>query len=148
MKYLEFFFVFNLFTVCLSAQTVNRISSTLQEVWKQSTLSTIHSNVRSKDVDVIIYSDHKLQKIDGFGGCFNELGWEALQEVSPAAREKVMQDLFSKVGADFSICRMPIGASDYALSYYSLNDVAEDFGMRNFNIDRDRCILIPYIKLA
>jgi glucosylceramidase len=44
--------------------------------------------------------------------------------------------------------RIPMGASDYALSYYSLNDTPEDFSMRNFNIDRDRYILIPYVKEA
>ena len=46
------------------------------------------------------------------------------------------------------MCRIPLGASDYALSYYTSNDVPEDFVMRDFNIDRDRFILIPYIKEA
>jgi len=43
---------------------------------------------------------------------------------------------------------MPVAANDYSLSYYSYNDVPDDFGMGNFNIDRDRYILIPYIKAA
>ena len=44
--------------------------------------------------------------------------------------------------------RTPVGASDYAFGYYSYNDVKEDYTMRNFSIDRDRYILIPYIKEA
>lgn len=39
-----------------------------------------------------------------------------------------------------------MGANDFAMSFYSSADVAEDFNMVNFNIDRDRSILIPYIK--
>lgn len=34
------------------------------------------------------------------------------------------------------------------MSFYSSADVAGDFDLVNFNIDRDRYILIPYIKAA
>ncbi|MDR1335529.1 MAG: beta-glycosidase, partial [Tannerella sp.] len=27
------------------------------------------------EADVTVLTDHTLQEIDGFGGCFNELGW-------------------------------------------------------------------------
>jgi glucosylceramidase len=43
---------------------------------------------------------------------------------------------------------MPIGANDYSRNYYSLNDSAGDFKMKYFNIERDRTVLIPYIKAA
>jgi glucosylceramidase len=43
---------------------------------------------------------------------------------------------------------MPIGASDYAMSSYSLNDTSGDYAMNNFSLTRDRQKLIPYIKAA
>lgn len=43
---------------------------------------------------------------------------------------------------------MPIGASDFGMNFYSLNDVADDFEMINFSIARDRHILLKYIKEA
>jgi len=43
---------------------------------------------------------------------------------------------------------MPIGASDYAMDWYSLNDHPGDLGMRSFSLVRDRQYLIPYIKAA
>ncbi|GAA3331225.1 hypothetical protein GCM10020331_086940 [Ectobacillus funiculus] len=46
----------------------------------------------------------------------------------------------------FTICRLPIGASDYALEWYSHNEVDGDYEMEYFNIERDRKYLIPYIK--
>jgi glucosylceramidase len=76
------------------------------------------------------------------------LGWEALLAVTKPKRDQILNDLFSKDGANFQLCRVPIGSNDYSLSYFSYNDVSEDFVMRNFNIDRDRYILIPYIKEA
>jgi glucosylceramidase len=89
------------------------------------------------------------QTIDGFGGCFNELGWHALSALSAADRAKVIAALFDpKTGCRFNIGRMPIGASDFALSWYSLNENPDDFAMRKFSIARDEGCLIPYIKAA
>ena len=85
----------------------------------------------------------------GFGGTFNEKGWEALKAVTAAEREQVMRLLFDRAdGAAFTYGRIPIGSSDYGLSRYSLNETAGDFAMDNFSIQRDQMDLIPYIKAA
>lgn len=59
-----------------------------------------------------------------------------------------MADLFSQDGANFNYCRMPIGASDFALNAYSLCDTPEDFNMDHFDLSRDEEYLIPFIKEA
>ncbi|MGC9342687.1 MAG: glycoside hydrolase family 30 protein [Bacteroidales bacterium] len=46
------------------------------------------------------------------------------------------------------MCRVPMGANDYARDWYSLNDTPGDFAMENFSIERDRNTLIPYIQSA
>ena len=51
-------------------------------------------------------------------------------------------------GLNFTVCRMPIGASDYATNWYSLDDTPGDFELKQFNLDRDRTLLLPYIKAA
>jgi glucosylceramidase len=51
-------------------------------------------------------------------------------------------------GAGFVFGRIPIGASDYAMSNYTLDETANDTSMANFSIDRDRQKLIPYINAA
>lgn len=48
----------------------------------------------------------------------------------------------------FTICRLPIGASDYAEQWYSHNEVDGDVAMDHFSIERDFKYLIPYIKEA
>jgi len=51
-------------------------------------------------------------------------------------------------GARFIFGRIPIGASDFAIDRYTLNETANDVTMTNFSIARDRTRLIPYIKAA
>ncbi|HXS18819.1 MAG TPA: glycoside hydrolase family 30 beta sandwich domain-containing protein [Polyangiaceae bacterium] len=85
----------------------------------------------------------------GFGGTFNEKGWEAMKALSQADRDLAMQLLFDRAnGAAFTHGRIPIGSSDYALNRYSLNETSGDFEMENFSLERDRRDLIPYIKAA
>lgn len=130
----------------INAQKITQTYTTQSEKWiKEKILISKKSNEKA---DISINSTERLQQIDGFGACFNELGWEALLSIEEKERKKIITDLFSKEGLNFTFCRMPLGSNDYSLSYYSYNDVAEDFEMNNFNIDRDRYILIPYIKEA
>jgi len=93
--------------------------------------------------DDVVTSDFK-----GFGGCFNELGWKALSHLDENERGEVLGALFSADGCAFNYCRLPIGASDYAESWYSHNETDGDFAMDSFSIARDRQYLIPYIKAA
>lgn len=89
------------------------------------------------------------QTWEGFGGCFNELGWVAMRSLSDDARAQIFDALFDPAtGCRFSLCRLPIGASDYGAEWYSHNETDGDFAMEHFSIARDREYLLPYIKLA
>jgi glucosylceramidase len=98
---------------------------------------------------VSVYPEAARQTLDGFGGCFNEKGWRALSYLAPEARRDVLRRLFDPAeGLGLTVCRVPIGASDYALDRYTLNESAGDFEMKRFSIERDRAGLIPYIREA
>lgn len=130
----------------LTAQPVRVTQSTEGEYWK----STGRELTREPDpsLPVISLERNYEQIIDGFGACFNELGWEAFEMLPAKQRNELMAEFFSPEGFNFSICRMPIGANDYARNFYSHNYVEDDFAMKHFNIDRDRTALVPYIKMA
>lgn len=130
----------------VSAQKITMYSTTSAERWVEKKYSL--DKEATAPADLYIYADSLQQEVVGFGGTFNELGWDALQHLSPAERDKVMASLFAESGTRFTLGRTPVGASDYALGYYSYNDVRDDFTMRNFSVDRDRYILMPYIKEA
>lgn len=97
----------------------------------------------------LVVSDRTDQIWRGFGGCFNEMGWDVLSRIPAAGRETVMRDLFAPGrGLAFNYCRLPVGANDYALSWYSLDEAPGDLALRKFSIERDRRCLIPYIRSA
>ena len=107
------------------------------------------SNAGSSLPDMTVYPNATRQTIEGFGGSFNEKGWEALSVLTQEEREAVMHQIFDpNDGLRFSVCRVPIGANDYAIDRYSLNETAGDYEMKHFSIERDRMRIIPYIKEA
>ena len=60
-----------------------------------------------------------------------------------------MRSLFDpQKGLRLNLCRTPIGASDYGITLYSLDETPGDFAMEHFSIERDKERLIPYIKAA
>lgn len=130
------------------AQNVKQVYTTATKRWVDLKKPLLKDVEGVEKPDIVVYKDSVLQEIDGIGGAFNELGWTAIQALSEDKSKEVFNALFSKQGCNFSMCRIPIGASDYSLSYYSSDDVPEDFVMRDFNIDRDKFILIPYVKEA
>jgi glucosylceramidase len=97
----------------------------------------------------LIVTGSSQQTIEGFGGCFNEIGWQTLQALAGDHRRHVLRDLFDPTGGcGFSLCRVPIGASDFALEWYSHDERDGDFAMEHFSIERDHRYLIPYIRAA
>jgi glucosylceramidase len=87
--------------------------------------------------------------MEGFGACFNELGWTSLSALSDEDRDSVMKELFDPAaGARLSYCRMPIGANDFATEAYSYDETDGDFALKDFSIEHDRKTLIPFIHEA
>ena len=119
-------------------------TSTENEKW-------VEGEIRSEKFDScdLKIETEKRQTMMGFGGCFNELGQLGLDTLTEDERAGIFDCFF---GPDselrFDFCRLPVGASDYAAEWYSHNETDGDFAMEHFSIDRDKKILIPYIKEA
>jgi len=113
--------------------------------WMAGTVKKVTTGTANLNVD----QNTKYQRWDGFGGAFNEAGWDALSVLTADQVTNAMKLLFdAQAGAGFLYGRVPIGASDYALSWYTLDDTAGDYSMSKFSIARDQKALIPYIKAA
>lgn len=142
--------VFLLFIIaCAEPQSkVEWVSSSETSFWEMRPEATLNK-AKSVGEAIFIDTDKIQQTVDGFGGCFNELGWEAIKILPEEQQNEILKNLFDKnTGCKFNICRMPIGANDYSVDWYSHNETPEDFEMKNFSIGRDRERLIPYIKKA
>jgi glucosylceramidase len=111
--------------------------------WQPGAITTA-----SGTATVTVNESDKHQTWLGMGGCFNEKGWEALQKLSQSDRDSAIKLLYGKNGCNFAWGRIPIGASDYALTRYSLDETSGDTAMTHFSIDHDTNYLIPFIKAA
>lgn len=109
------------------------------------------TTVTSGNATVTVNDTSTAQTWEGFGGAFNEKGWFYLQMLSQADRDMAIHLLYGSDGARFNMGRVPMGASDYAVSRYTDDEVAAgstDYAMSSFSADEDTKYLIPYIKAA
>ncbi len=116
--------------------------TTAQAAWVAAQPSTAEAEV-ALACGPVLTEDFK-----GFGCCFNELGWLALQKLDTPERAAVLDQLFGPQGLALTYGRLPIGANDYAVDWYSHADRPGDFAMEHFSIARDHQAVIPYIRAA
>ena len=129
------------------AQQVKWVASTKTENWKIKSLQVATNKSQAPDAEILTGST--LQTVNGFGGCFNELGYTSLQLLSNTDRQAIMKELFAPgIGANFTICRMPVGANDFSLDWYSYDETDGDFDLKDFSIAHDLHTLVPFIKDA
>jgi glucosylceramidase len=127
---------------------VTWICSAGEQPWQQMPTPRLEPGSADAPPQIRVAPQRRYQTIDGFGGCFNELGWVALGRASEADRKQVLSALFGDDGCAFTLARLPIGASDFATNGYSLDDTPGDLELRHFSIARDEQLLIPYVKAA
>ncbi len=129
-----------------STESYQQIVTTQTQSWSQGVVAP-EEGAKSLKYDISL--DDKGQAVDGFGACFNELGWTSLSLLSEADRADVIKELFApNTGANFNICRMPVAANDFSTDWYSYNETEGDFEMKNFSIEHDKATLIPFIHSA
>jgi glucosylceramidase len=124
------------------------VSSTQAQPWLELPAAVLPQAQATQSTVLRLDPATAFQTVDGFGGCFNELGWDALQALDSAQQETALKALFDAGGCNFNLCRAPMGANDFAREWYSLDETPGDYAMTNFSIARDKQILIPFIKAA
>jgi glucosylceramidase len=88
------------------------------------------------------------QTIDGFGAAITDSSaWLIQNELNAAQRDALMAQLFSREnGIGISFVRLPMGASDFALTAYTYDDMPSgqtDPTLANFSIAHDLTYIIP-----
>jgi glucosylceramidase len=126
---------------------VSLTTTTSQSPWQKQALA--EPGWRWDALNLNVDLSAPAQTMEGFGGCFNERGWSSLSKLSEGDRASILRELFDPVtGARFTLCRMPIGANDFALKAYSYDETKDDFELKHFSIDNDKATLIPFIHSA
>lgn len=85
-----------------------------------------------------VYPDSLKQTIDGIGSSFTESSAFVLAHLDRDKRRAVMQNLFGREGADFTLCRTHIGSCDFSVEgKYSYADAPGDALLKSFGIGPD-----------
>ncbi|GGF92051.1 glucosylceramidase [Paenibacillus albidus] len=99
-------------------------------------------------VVVTLDDNRSYQQMDGFGASFTDSSAYLMNQVlREEQREEVMRRLFDpQDGIGLSVLRNPMGASDYARTVYSYNDLPApetDPEMTRFSVAHDEADVIP-----
>ena len=103
---------------------------------------------------IVIDPTQQYQSIEGFGAAFTDSAAHLLIETEPPADlPGTLSDLFTRTGngIGLSFMRIPMGASDIALSVYSYDDQpvgTTDLPLSHFSIAHDQAYILPLITQA
>ncbi len=143
-----FFLILLSLTIYSCSNRVEWVATNETESWVSKKKDAKFVN-ESSNYSAEIITDRTFQTIEGFGACFNELGWTSLSKLSAADRDFILKELFEPgYGANFSMARMPVAANDFSREWYSYNETEGDFEMAHFSIANDYETLIPFIRSA
>ncbi|TCW35225.1 glucosylceramidase [Thermohydrogenium kirishiense] len=133
----------NAIRVIMTARDTSDRLSIKDNIAFQDDIYGVENNV------INIYDDIEYQEIIGFGGAFTEASSTTLDKLSKSKRDEVLNAYFNPItGLGYTLCRTHINSCDFSLENYSYDDVDGDVELKNFNIERDKRSLIPFIRDA
>ncbi len=98
---------------------------------------------------VFVDPARRMQTLMGFGGAFTEAAALTWQQLAPDVANDFLRACFSPTeGHGYTLCRVPMGSSDFGLGNYAHVETPSDFALASFNIDHDRRHILPLIKAA
>ena len=131
----------------IQAQTVVSYTTTEGQIW-ESGKQTMKKHPQTTPM-MELTGDEEGVEFRAWGTTFNELDWDAFNLLTRDEQDEVMYNLFAPNGdLHFTHGRVSMNANDYARSWYSCSDVAGDFELRYFNIERDKTSIIPLARAA
>jgi glucosylceramidase len=149
------------------AQSVSAYQTTpdlLEAMLELQTLRFAVETTPDAAVPLITVDDaQSFQQIDGFGASLTDsAAWLLANKLTPAQADAALKSLFSRRdGIALSFLRQPIGSSDLAVTFYSLDDLCPqadkacvtppgtaDPSLSHFSLDHDRQYILPLLKKA
>ena len=106
---------------------------------------SVESNVELKTIRVNTH--HPRQTILGFGGAFTEASASIYDQLDSNKKGEIIEAYFGESGNQYNMGRTHINSCDFSLGNYALCET-EGRDLADFSIERDKRMLIPFIKAA
>ncbi|UAL12790.1 glycoside hydrolase family 30 protein [Caulobacter segnis] len=103
---------------------------------------------------IAVDTKERHQTIVGFGAAITDASaWLIQNKLTPVKRDQLLRELYGRGegGLGFSFTRITIGASDFSLDHYSLDDVpngAADPKLEHFSLKRPQEYVFPTVRAA
>ncbi|HEX8848015.1 MAG TPA: glycoside hydrolase family 30 beta sandwich domain-containing protein [Gemmatimonadaceae bacterium] len=115
--------------------------------------ATLGAGTQPAGTAITVDPTQQYQEIVGFGAAITDASaWLIQNRMSASQRDALMQELFGRnPGIGLSFTRLTIGASDFSMHDYSLDDMPagqSDPTLAHFSIDSNRPYLLPTVKQA
>jgi len=140
-----------------SASAVSVVLSTNDETKLMAAQPSVNFSASAQDAGtntIVVDPTQQYQSMEGFGAAFTDSAAFLLEKVEPSASlTGTLNDLFTRNGdgIGLSFMRIPMGASDIALSVYSFDDMPvgqSDLPLASFSIAHDQAYILPLIEQA
>ncbi len=103
---------------------------------------------------IAVDAKERHQTMVGFGAAITDASaWLIQNKLTPAQRDGLLRELYGRGegGLGFSFTRVTIGASDFSLDHYSLDDApggAADPALQHFSLKRPQEFVFPTVRAA
>ncbi len=88
------------------------------------------------------------QEILGFGAAMTDAATYMISQLSPAAREAFLHELFDPAQLGINVVRVCVGSSDFSREAFSYDEGEPDPELQRFSIDHDRAYILPQLVTA
>lgn len=134
-------------------QEKNNVSGGTIEVWLtkgdqsvklQQQNSVIFSTASSTGTAIEVDASKIFQTVDGFGYTLTGGSVEVINQLTPAKKQELLNDLFSNSGIAVSYLRISIGASDLSSEVFTYNDIPSgqtDPTLSQFSLSKDLALI-------
>lgn len=113
---------------------------------ESQTTTLFFDTIRNTHPSIEVDGAQTFQTVDGFGYTLTGGSVEAINSLTPAKKQELLQNLFGETSNDIhvSYLRISIGASDLSASVFSYNDLPQgqtDILQTNFSISPDSALV-------
>ena len=137
----------NSFTKVEAPQTIEYWQTNADETLKlQKQNNLVFDNPQNNFQNILINPSEKFQTVDGFGYTLTGGSVEVINQLSPAKKKELLQDIFGKSEQSIGVSylRLSIGASDLNSSVFSYDDVPAgqtDEDLSEFSLAKDQPVI-------
>tara|TARA_B110000116_G_scaffold272422_1_gene297463 strand:+ start:3293 stop:4645 length:1353 start_codon:yes stop_codon:yes gene_type:complete len=111
-------------------------------------IERLKSSNKNEDQIIRVDENNTRQTILGFGGSFTEASASIYANLEKDKKEELLETYFGRSGNNYTMARTHINSCDFSLENYAHCETPGDVDLKNFSIDRNKTMLVPFIKDA